>query len=279
VRSQSNTALKKIAVPRSSRSQVGAHLPLQCRYRLGWRIRSYAVFQVLTSSASRKSRGATAVPSRFFHSKAAVRKLGGGGLPKVRPLRNPVATSAAPVHRRSVTFGNRCHLAELKPITQRLDAGTTARKAGDQFLRHSISNAHVPPGGDSRTLGERIRLAMLRLARVLKILVSVVRFRPGPPRIIPYKTPTHAGWRFCFVDRKSSCPVHFRTRNPRVLEAKPTKSSKRPPRSLSRFSKVSRLLGPPHDSARPDLQKGKGSPSRSRLILENPPASLSHAIP
>jgi hypothetical protein len=34
-----------------------------------------------------------------------------------------------------------------------------------------------------------------------------------PPRAtkdIPYRTPTHAGWRFCFGDPQSSCPGHFR---------------------------------------------------------------------
>jgi hypothetical protein len=38
----------------------------------------------------------------------------------------------------------------------------------------------------------------------LKILVSVVRFSPGPPRSVSNKTPTHAGWRFCFQVRHPS---------------------------------------------------------------------------
>jgi hypothetical protein len=34
-----------------------------------------------------------------------------------------------------------------------------------------------------------------------------------PPRAtknIPHETPTITGWRFCFRDRKPSCPVYFR---------------------------------------------------------------------
>ena len=57
----------------------------------------------------------------------------------------------------------------------------------------------------------------------LKNLVSVVRFHPGPPGTVSNRTPTHAGWRFCFRIQKSSCPVHFRLR----LESLPSSSDRR----------------------------------------------------
>lgn len=46
------------------------------------------------------------------------------------------------------------------------------------------------------------RHAIAGAARRFKILVSVVRFRPGPPRI--QKTPSHAGWRSCSVTKRQA---------------------------------------------------------------------------
>src|SRR5476649_297366 len=55
-----------------------------------------------------------------------------------------------------------------------------------------------------------------------------------PPRAtknIPHETPTHAGWRFCFWDSQSSCPVYCRSQS-----------------QMSRWTAVNllRLLATPH---------------------------------
>jgi hypothetical protein len=45
-----------------------------------------------------------------------------------------------------------------------------------------------------------------------------------PPRAtknIPHQTPTHVGWRFCFRNRQSSRPVHFRYRHRRRADNSP----------------------------------------------------------
>jgi hypothetical protein len=66
----------------------------------------------------------------------------------------------------------------------------------------------------------------------LKILVSVVRFRPGPPRTSQQKTPTSMGWRFLFLTAENlACGplsvqklrrffAHARMAQPRIVAGK-----------------------------------------------------------
>lgn len=53
----------------------------------------------------------------------------------------------------------------------------------------------------------------------------------------PYETPIHTDWRFCFLDRKSSAPVHFRGQYILASDSQSTKLSNRPESCLNVFQR------------------------------------------
>jgi hypothetical protein len=81
--------------------------------------------------------------------------------------------------------------------------GRQNRRAMRQRVWRCVVSAtiHAKLVDSRRTLVRQIDGVVAGAARRLKILVSVVRFRPGPPRISLTKTPILANRRFCLWTR------------------------------------------------------------------------------
>src|SRR5471030_2329393 len=118
---------------------------------------------------------------------------------------------------------------------------------------------------------------------VLKILVSLVRFRPGHQEHTS-RNAHSCKWAFLFLDRQSSCPVHFRSpslpsfghpEKNRPSRPKPADSAtgifqrqERPPRAYGRITAWPILLSrPPKLSSAGWHSSLKGSYARSSLTL------------